>query len=64
MGRDASKKPVLVSNEDVDYIRDAFELMASGIYNLKEVFSSLKKKGFKSSSSAFSRTMRNPLYCG
>ena len=64
MGRDASKKPVLMPNDDADYIRDAFELMSSGIYNLKEVFGRLKKKGFKSSSTAFSRTMRNPLYCG
>ena len=64
MGRDASEKPILVPNSDAKYIQEAFELLSTGIYNLNEVFVKLKKKGFKSSSSAFSRTVRNPLYSG
>ncbi len=44
MGRDASKKPVLVPNEDADYIRDAFELMPQGFITLKKYLASSKRK--------------------
>lgn len=64
VGRDASNKPILIPNSDSPFIQEAFELMAKGIYNQKEVFDKLKKKGFRSSSSAFSRILRNSLYCG
>jgi DNA invertase Pin-like site-specific DNA recombinase len=64
MGRDASKRPVLTPNGDAPFIQEAFELMATGIYNQKEVFQKLKAKGLRSSSSAFARILRNPLYCG
>ena len=64
MGRDTSKRPVLTPNQDAPLIQEAFELAATGIYNQKEIFQKLRNKGFRSSSSAFSRILRNVLYCG
>ncbi|MBE9488988.1 MAG: recombinase family protein, partial [Bacteroidetes bacterium] len=64
MGRDDSKRPILKPNEDARFIQDAYELLATGIYNQKEVLDKLRKKGFKSSKSAFARMIRNPIYHG
>lgn len=64
MGRDDSKKPILVPDGNAKYIQKAFELMATGVYNQKEVLDQLLKEGFKSSSTAFARIIRNPLYQG
>ncbi|WP_396137263.1 recombinase family protein [Flavobacterium sp.] len=63
-GVDASKKPLLVPNDDAKYIQEGFELMATGIYNQKEVYNKLKAKGFKSSMTALSSIFRNHLYYG
>ncbi|WP_408733699.1 recombinase family protein [Flavobacterium nakdongensis] len=63
-GMDANKKPLLVPNEDAKYIQEGFELMATGIYNQKEVFNKLKTKGFKSSMTAIASVFRNHLYYG
>ena len=49
---DASKKTLLVINDDAKYIKEGFELLATGIYNQKEVFNKLTAKGFKSSMTA------------
>ena len=49
---------------DARHIKTLFELFSTGTYNLKEIYLKLKKKGFSSSSSAMSRIIRNPLYCG
>lgn len=64
VGRDSTNKPILVPNNDAPYILEAFELMATGVYNLREVFNKLKNKGYKSSKTAFSNMIRNPLYSG
>ena len=64
VGRDSTNKPILVPNNDAPYILEAFELMATGVYNLREVFNKLKDKGYKSSKTAFSNMIRNPLYSG
>ena len=63
-GMDASKKPLLVINEDAKYIKEGFELLATGIYNQKEVFNKLTAKGFKSSMTAIASIFRNHLYYG
>ena len=63
-GRDVNKKPLLVPNDDAKYIQEAFELMATGLYNQKEVFNKLKAKGFKSSMTAIASIFRNHLYYG
>jgi len=54
----------LVPNGDAKYIQEGFELMATGIYNQKEVFNKLKAKGFKSSMTAIASIFRNHLYYG
>ncbi|WP_282123368.1 recombinase family protein [Algibacter mikhailovii] len=64
MGGDNNKKPILIPNPDAVFIQEAFEIIAKGIYNQKEVLTKLTKKGFKSSSSAFARILRNSLYYG
>ena len=63
-GVDSIKKPLLVPNDDAKYIQEGFELMATGIYNQKEVFNKLKAKGFKSSMTAIASIFRNHLYYG
>ena len=64
VGRDNTNKPILVPNKDARHIREAFELVSYGIYNLREVFRLLAGKGYKSSKTAFSNMIRNPLYSG
>lgn len=63
-GIDSGKKPLLVPNGDAKYIQEGFELIATGIYNQKEVYNKLKAKGFKSSMTAISSIFRNQLYYG
>jgi hypothetical protein len=63
-GIDSAKKPLLVPNDDAKYIQEGFDLMATGIYNQKEVYIKLKAKGFKSSMTAISSIFRNHLYYG
>lgn len=64
MGCDNSNKPILKPNTDAKYIQEAFQLIASGIYNQKEILTLLKSKGLKTSKTALSRIIRNLLYCG
>jgi DNA invertase Pin-like site-specific DNA recombinase len=64
MGRDDQNKPILVPNEDAKFIIEGFKLLSKGLYSQKEVLSKLKKKGFKTSKSAFGRIIRNPIYHG
>ncbi len=63
-GMDSSKKPLLVPDNDAKYIQEGFELLATGIYNQKEVFNKLTAKGFKSSMTAIASIFRNHLYYG
>ncbi|WP_394338242.1 recombinase family protein [Flavobacterium aciduliphilum] len=63
-GRDSAKKPLLIPNKDAVLIQEAFELMATGIYNQKEVLIKLKTKGLKSSKTPFSNLLKNPIYYG
>ena len=63
-GTDANKKPILIPNDDAKYIQEGFELMATGLYNQKEVFKKLIAKGFKSSKTAIASIFRNHLYYG
>jgi len=64
VGRDDSKKPILMPSSDAPFIQEAFELIAKGIYTQKEVLTRLQKKGFKSSKTVFSTILRNPIYYG
>ncbi len=64
MGRDKINKPILKPNKDAKHIQEAFELLSIRLYNQAEVLATLRKKGFKTSKTAFARIIRNPLYCG
>ena len=63
-GRDSVKKPLLIPNKDAVLIQEAFELIATGVYNQKEVLTKLKAKGLKSSKTPFSNLLKNPIYYG
>jgi site-specific DNA recombinase len=63
--RDENNKPVIELDEkNAPLIREAFEELASGQYNIEEVRRRLNKKGMKCSRSNFQRLMRNPVYAG
>ena len=47
MGRDNQNKPLLVPNVDAKYIKEAFQLLSTGLYTQKEVLTKLQAKGFK-----------------
>ena len=64
MGRDNQNKPLLVPNVDAKYIKEAFQLLSTGLYTQKEVLTKLQAKGFKTSKAAFGRIVRNPIYKG
>jgi site-specific DNA recombinase len=63
--RDENNKPAIAPDEKkAALVREAFEELASGQYNLEEVRRRLSKKGMKCSRSNFQRLMRNPVYAG
>ena len=63
-GKDNAKKPLLIPNKNAILIQEAFELIATGLYNQKEVLNKLKAKGLKSSKTPFSNLLKNPIYYG
>ncbi len=63
-GKDSAKKPLLIPNEKAPLIQEAFELIATGLFNQKEVLNKLKAKGLKSSKTPFSNLLKNPIYYG
>ena len=64
MGRDEQNKPVLIQTDDASFIKEGFELYATGLYSKCEVRKMLEKKGFKMCKNQFFATLRNPLYIG
>ncbi len=63
-GRDASKKPILIPNNDAKFVQEAFELIGSGLYNQAEVLKKLRAKGFMIGKTSFSNLIKNPIYYG
>ena len=63
-GRDSSKKPILIPNNEAKFIQEAFELIASGLYNQAEVLKKLMSKGFEIGKTSFSNLIKNPIYYG
>ena len=63
-GRDSSKKPILIPNNEAKFIQEAFELIASGLYNQAEVSKKLRSKGFAIGKTSFSNLIKNPIYYG
>jgi DNA invertase Pin-like site-specific DNA recombinase len=62
--RDVFDKPIIVQNEEARFIKEAFELVGSGIYTQSDVISLLKQKGFQCSKTQFSLLLQNRLYAG
>ena len=63
-GEDSLKRPLIIPNDDALLVKEAFELLASGLYNQVEVFKKVKAKGLKTSKTAMSSVYRNHLYYG
>ena len=57
-------KKGIIPNEDAVYIREMFEDYAKEIYTQKELVERYKHRGFKTSTSAISRILENPIYAG
>ncbi len=62
--RDSIDKPLLVPNKLSKYIREAFELIATGKYSQREVRERLSEKRVNISRSQFSVILNNPIYMG
>lgn len=62
--RDDQNKPIIIPGKDAKYIREAFELIASGEYSQETVRQKLNAEGFKCSKNNFSCLLRNPVYMG
>lgn len=62
--RDSTKKPILVPNAQAKLVQEAFELIATGLYNQKEVMLKMNKKGLNTSKTPFSQLLKNPIYYG
>jgi hypothetical protein len=45
-------------------MREAFELLSTGQYNINQVYEHTVKNGLRSGKNAFHRAIRNPVYCG
>ena len=62
--RDELNRPIIVHSSMADVIRKAFELLATGTWQIKLLRKKLYGKGLKISKSNFSTLFRNPIYCG
>jgi len=57
-------KRVIVPNGDAKHIIKAFEMMAKGVYNQRDVARELEKDGFRVSPQSLNKILNNPVYCG
>ena len=62
--RDENNKPVIVPDQNAEFIREAFQEMEGGLYSLEEVRRRFNAKGMRCSRSNFNRLMHNPVYSG
>jgi len=62
--RDGQNKPILVKSEQAPLVQKAFELYATGNYQIEDVRKLLKKEGLELGKGQFYRLMRNSVYCG
>lgn len=58
------KRNIVLYEPEATFIRQAFYLVAKGIYAVQAVYDQLTASGFKCSVSNFRRLLRNPVYCG
>lgn len=64
--RDAYNKPLIIPSGDKEQrmVEEAFSLFATGIYNIEEVRTILKRKGFVCNRNSFWSLLRNKGYAG
>lgn len=62
--RDENNKPIIVPGKDAKYIKEAFEMIATGEYSQSIARVKLNKEGLNCSISNFSCLLRNPVYIG
>jgi site-specific DNA recombinase len=62
--RDAQNKPIIIHSDIAPYIKKAFELMNTGMYQIEVLRKKLWGEGMKISRSNFYTILRNPIYCG
>jgi site-specific DNA recombinase len=61
---DEKEKKYIVPNKDAEYIKFAFEQLASGLYGIEEVRRQLLEKGVQISKSRFHEITQMNVYCG
>ncbi len=62
--RDEKNKPIIVPNEEADYIKKAFSEVAKKVKPIDCIRHELNKEGFTCSKNNFYSLIRNPVYCG
>ena len=62
--RDEQNKPIIIPGSEARFVREAFELIATGDYSQDNVRKRLNREGFKCSKNNFSCMLRNPVYMG
>jgi site-specific DNA recombinase len=62
--RNEHGKSTLVPDKDAEHVKEAFDLMAMGIYSAEEVRKRLRKKGVKLTKQGFLNLLRNVAYLG
>ena len=62
--RDENNKPIIVPDEEAKFVKKAFDEIAKGINNVKEVNKKLNDEGFNCSKTTFWSILRNPVYMG
>jgi len=62
--RDEQDKPIIVLNEDAEYIKKAFLWKANEVLSNSEIIKKLDNYGFKIYKQKLSQILKNPTYCG
>jgi hypothetical protein len=57
-------KPLLTPSKDASYIREAFELLSSGMYSTDHALLTLRRKSLKYAKGSFHAMLKNPVYAG
>ncbi len=59
-----ANKSIDIDDETAPYIKEAFEMMATGMHPAEEVRRQIRQKGFICSKQQFLNLLRNPIYTG
>lgn len=62
--RDEHNKPIVAPDKNANFVRTAFEEMATGNFTQEEIRTRLNSQGFVCSRNGFNKLIRNPIYAG